>query len=54
MAAVEGRSQPLIHGYALGSLSMTSYNVGAEVDLPFEADGGADLPAGVPPDQTNT
>jgi 4,5-DOPA dioxygenase extradiol len=34
IAAVEGRSQPLIRGYSLESLSMTSYNVGPELDLP--------------------
>ncbi|MET0986567.1 MAG: 4,5-DOPA dioxygenase extradiol [Steroidobacteraceae bacterium] len=54
MAAAEGRAQPLIHGYSLGSLSMTSYNVGPELDLPFAAEGIADLPVDVPPDQTNT
>lgn len=53
-AAGEGRAQPLTHGYAMGSLSMTSYNVGPEIDLPFAADGSADLPAGVPADQTNS
>jgi 4,5-DOPA dioxygenase extradiol len=53
IAAVEGRAQPLIKGYSLGSLSMTSYNVGPELNLPNEAEGIADLPADVPPDQTN-
>lgn len=54
MAAAHGRAQPLIHGYSLGSLSMTSYNVGPELNLPREVEGSADLPADVPPDQTNT
>lgn len=53
IAAAEGHAQPLIHGYSLGSLSMTSYNVGLELDLPCEAAGTANLPGGVPPDQTN-
>ena len=53
IAAADGRSQPLIRGYSLGSLSMTSYNVGPELSLPCEAEGIADLPADVPPDQTN-
>jgi 4,5-DOPA dioxygenase extradiol len=54
MAAAEGRCQPLIQGYSLGSLSMTSYNVGPELNLPCEAEGAAELPAGVPADETNT
>jgi len=53
IAAQEGRSESLIQGYSLGSLSMTSYNVGPELNLPCEAKGAADLPAGVPADQTN-
>ena len=54
LAASEGKAQPLIQGYSLGSLSMTCYNVGPELNLPFEADGSAALPAEVPADQTNT
>lgn len=53
LAAAEGRSQSFIEGYSLGSLSMTSYNVGPDLDLPAFADGAAELPADVPPDQTN-
>ena len=53
IAAAEGRSQSLIQGYSLGSLSMTSYNVGPALDLPCGAEGVADLPDDVPPDQTN-
>jgi len=53
IAAAEGRSQALIQGCSLGSLSMTSYNVGPELDLPCEAQGVADLPGDVPADQTN-
>ena len=49
LAAAEGRSQSFIEGYALGSLSMTSYNVGPALDLPDFAYGAADLPADVPP-----
>ncbi len=53
-AAGEGRAEPLLRGYAMGSLSMTCYGVGAEVDLRGEeAEGAATLPPGVPPDQTN-
>jgi len=53
IAAIEGGAQPMIKGYSLGSLSMTSYNVGPHIDLPCEAEAVADLPADVPPDQTN-
>lgn len=53
LAAVEGRVQPLIRSYSLGSLSMTSYNVGPDLNLPDQACGKAQLPADVPPDQTN-
>ncbi len=54
LAAVEGRCQSLLRSYSLGSLSMTCYNVGADLDLPGETEGVADLPGDVPPDQTNT
>ncbi|WP_246648754.1 4,5-DOPA-extradiol-dioxygenase [Bradyrhizobium canariense] len=53
IAAAEGRSQPLIRGYSLGSLSMTSYNVGPELNLPATAEGISDMPNNVPADQTN-
>jgi 4,5-DOPA dioxygenase extradiol len=53
MAAAGGQSQSFIEGYSLGSLSMTSYHVGPPLDLPDVADSAADLPADVPPDQTN-
>ena len=53
IAAAEGRCQPLIQGYSLASLSMTSYNIGPDLDLPFNAQGVADLPTDVPPEQTN-
>jgi len=53
-AAGEGRAEPLVRGYAMGSLSMTCYGVGAEVDLrDEEVRGAATLPPGVPADQTN-
>jgi 4,5-DOPA dioxygenase extradiol len=53
LAAEEGRVQPMIQGYAMGSLSMTSYNVGPDIALPDHAAAVADLPSGVPADQTN-
>jgi 4,5-DOPA dioxygenase extradiol len=54
MAAAEGQSQAFIEGYSMGSLSMTSYQVGPALDLPDFAGDAAPLPADVPADQTNT
>jgi 4,5-DOPA dioxygenase extradiol len=54
IAAAEGRSQSFIQGYSLGSLSMTSYYVGPEVNLPGEVNDQNALPADTPADQTNT
>ncbi len=53
-AAGEG-AEPLVRGYAMGSLSMTCYGVGAGIqdDPDVEGEGAAGLPAGVPADQTN-
>lgn len=53
IAAAERRSQPLIRGYSLGSLSMTSYNVGPELSLPATAEGASEMPSNVPADPTN-
>jgi 4,5-DOPA dioxygenase extradiol len=53
IAAVEGRSQALINGYSLESISMTSYNVGPLLDIPFEAEVSGAHRARVPADQTN-
>lgn len=53
MAAASGeRPEPLIRGYAMGSLSMTCYGLGTEVACREES-GAATLPAGVPADQSN-
>lgn len=43
---------PLVRGYAMGSLSMTCYGVGADLDCRKEQ-GAAGLPEDVPADQTN-
>ena len=54
LAAAEGaKMDALVRGYAMGSISMTCYGVGAEVDLPSETEGAAELPRDVPPEQTN-
>lgn len=55
MATEHGRAlEPLVRGYAMGSLSMTCYGLDAALDLAGgEAEGAATLPQGVPPDQSN-
>lgn len=52
-AADNARPEPLVRGYAMGSVSMTCYGLGAEVELRKDATCAARLPEGVPPDQTN-
>ena len=53
VAAASGlRMDPLIRGYAMGSLSMSCYGVGTHASC-REEDGAALLPNDVPADQTN-
>ena len=53
LAAASGETmEPLVRGYAMGSLSMTCYGIGADVRCE-EGEGAATVPEGVPPDQTN-
>ncbi len=54
LAAEEGESlEPLVRGYAMGSLSMTCYGLGTRGILHREGDGAATIPGDLPPDQTN-
>jgi len=54
LAAAEGvPAEALVRGYAMGSISMTCYGLGAEAILRQEPGCAARLPEGVPPDQTN-
>ena len=52
-AAEDARLEPLVRGYAMGSISMSCYGLGADVHLRADPRCAAQLPAGVPPDQTN-
>ena len=54
IAAEEGSQiETLLEGHALGSISMTSYGIGAHVELAKDPTCAAKLPEGVPPDQSN-
>jgi 4,5-DOPA dioxygenase extradiol len=54
VAAAEGVGpEPLVRGHAMGSVSMTCYGIGADVELRRDPACAAHLPAGVPPEQTN-
>lgn len=52
-AADEAKPEALVRGYSMGSISMTCYGLGAEMELRKNATCAARLPTGVPPDQTN-
>ena len=51
-SALNIKPEPLVRGYAMGSLSMTCYGVDTGLGCRDEI-GAATLPAGVPADQTN-
>src|SRR5687768_4752568 len=54
LATAGEAAQALIRGHSLGSISMTAFGVGAHLSF-YDGDIGATpLPAGVPPDNTNT
>jgi 4,5-DOPA dioxygenase extradiol len=52
-AAEDAHPEVLVRGYAMGSISMTCYGLGARGILCREPECAARLPDGVPPDQTN-
>lgn len=51
--AGEGAAKPLVRGYAMGSISMTCYGLGANAGMAEDIEGAAGLPSDIPPDQTN-
>jgi 4,5-DOPA dioxygenase extradiol len=51
-AALDMKPEPLVRGYAMGSLSMTCYGLGAALGCSDES-GAATLPGNVPADQSN-
>lgn len=52
-SAESTKPEALVRGYSMGSISMTCYGIGAEVELRKDPSCAARLPAGVPPEQTN-
>jgi len=53
IAAASGEPiDPLVRGYALGSISMTCHGIGVSADCREES-GAATIPDTVPPDQSN-
>lgn len=52
-AAEASKPEPLVRGYSMGSISMTCFGLGAQLELRKDATCAARLPAGIPPDQTN-
>ena len=54
LAAADGiRPEALVRGYSMGSISMSCYGIGAEIELRKDPTCAARLPEGVPPEQTN-
>jgi 4,5-DOPA dioxygenase extradiol len=51
-AAANSKLDPLVRGYAMGSLSMTCYGIDADLQRTWET-GAATLPANVPAVQAN-
>ncbi len=54
LAAADGGGAPaVLRGHAMGSISMSCYGVGMKPGQGRHASGAAELPPGVPPEQTN-
>jgi 4,5-DOPA dioxygenase extradiol len=54
LAAESGEAvEPLVRGYSMGSISMTCYGLGADIELRKDPHCAAQLPPGVPPEQSN-
>lgn len=54
LAATENNKlEPLVRGHTMGSISMTCFGLGADMELRKNITCAANLPEGVPPDQTN-
>jgi len=54
LAAASGeRVEPLLRGHSMGSISMASYGLGADIELRKDATCAARLPPGVPPEHSN-
>lgn len=54
IASAEGSQiEPLVRGGSMGSITMTSYGIDARVELSKDSTCAAQIPANVPPDQTN-
>jgi 4,5-DOPA dioxygenase extradiol len=57
IAALASNEEPMrtvLRGYALGSISMSCYSVGADLSAPGAGAAAAPLPKDVPADNTNT
>lgn len=52
-AAENSKPEPLVRGYTMGSISMSCFGLGAELELRRVSSCAAKLPECVPPDQTN-
>ena len=52
-AAENSKLEPLVRGHTMGSISMSCFGLGADIELRKDPGCAAKLPTGVPPDQTN-
>lgn len=52
-AAAGDRSEPIVRGYSMGSISMTCHALGADLSGERQGEDAAVVPRDVPPDQTN-